>query len=799
MFDRPVPGRWLALAFCSLTLLGTSLKAEQQTLLAEDFSNPELPGWTKHYNTAEVWTEVLPDGQDALFMKADRPANNSLVHALPADQMSGKLVIVEAMIRAEDIQPGKNSYNCGKVFLSWETPKGKHWTNVQQSDFSGSFGWVKRSYALDMSEDVQAATLRIGLEACTGEAAFSNVRVYTDTDVRTKADFNRMQARVAREEMAAILAKNPPQLEIMPGGAIDVFAGDVGVPRKAWGRKVRDMLLATPEPPAATGDLLADVLARDFAQYAQELSAGMAGLPDSAANDRAVEIAGMRLRAARLADDPMPGQEVILGTTGDPVPVNKMVLGNNINWGEFGMVMDHETGRFNEEFLSRVRPMGINFLRYPGGCNADVFDWREAIGPMEERGEQTYYNRSYTDVIWFGVDEFLRFCEREGITPIITTAFLYDTPEVVAANLPERRRQDWIEEYLETCEDRVKLAADWVEYCNGSVDTPMGKLRAENGHPEPYNVVYWEVGNETWGADPVGSCTAEQYGAAFPRYVEAMKARDPSIKVIYNGQEKEDWLKGGLPLGGHAADLVQFHDYLSGGSVDREPTQAWFDNQMKVADSVAHTVESVQGWIEEYSGRDDLQVIVSEFGMGSRGGPAVMSSQGCAVMVADMVRQLLEHPVVFGANRWCLYENFYFTSVCGPSRGNDRPYRVRPDQGSFAAYAQVLGDERYEPTGETDDLKAMIFERPDGYGLLLINRGAEDFVSVVPEFEGLTSGEATYFLQTTAHALTGTENDRELAKSFEGTFAFNPQEPLPVPPNSVMGILLPRATAPASK
>jgi hypothetical protein len=75
---------------------------------------------------------------------------------------------------------------------------------------------------------------------------------------------------------------------------------------------------------------------------------------------------------------------------------------------------------------------------------------------------------------------------------------------------------------------------------------------------------------------------------------------------------------------------------------------------------------------------------------------------------------------------------------------------------------------------------------------VLINRGAEDFVSVVPELPGLTKGAGGYVLQSTAHALTGTENDIELARLFEGTFSFKPGEPLPVPANSVLGLVLPK-------
>ena len=190
-------------------------------------------------------------------------------------------------------------------------------------------------------------------------------------------------------------------------------------------------------------------------------------------------------------------------------PVSPLVFGNNINTQNLSAPYETTRSRFQEEFLKRVRPMGITFLRYPGGCNADVFNWKDTIGPVDQRKDIiNYHNGTSRGIARFGVDEYLRFCEQEGMTPIITTAFCKDHPGNVDPNdHPNGIRHPYVVSYLKTAPERVQLAADWVEYCNGSVDTPYGKLRAQNGHPEPYNVKYWEIGNESYGPDPTGSCT----------------------------------------------------------------------------------------------------------------------------------------------------------------------------------------------------------------------------------------------------------------------------------------------------
>ncbi len=122
-----------------------------------------------------------------------------------------------------------------------------------------------------------------------------------------------------------------------------------------------------------------------------------------------------------------------------------------------------------KDVIDGCRELGVGAMRWPGGCCADHYHWKNGIGKV--RHNRTHPIPDPANPIWrndFGTDEFMRFCALTGAEPVLTINTATGTPE----------------EFL-----------DWYEYVNGGVDTFYGQLRAQNGHPEPYNVKYWGVGN----------------------------------------------------------------------------------------------------------------------------------------------------------------------------------------------------------------------------------------------------------------------------------------------------------------
>jgi alpha-N-arabinofuranosidase len=203
--------------------------------------------------------------------------------------------------------------------------------------------------------------------------------------------------------------------------------------------------------------------------------------------------------------------------------------------------LEREDTPWRPSIFEKVRDIRPAFIRWPGGCYAEYYRWRDGVGPRRWRVTKPNYSWGGLDPNHFGTDEFIRLCRELGAEPVIVlNVGHHDTPE---------REPDYIREAL-----------DWVEYCNGSSDTPMGALRAANGHPEPYNVRCWEIGNETW---PIG---VEAYAARAVRFVDALRAKDPSLKFLLCGSGGHDleWNRRMLELAATHMDYLSVHHYMQG-------------------------------------------------------------------------------------------------------------------------------------------------------------------------------------------------------------------------------------------
>lgn len=159
--------------------------------------------------------------------------------------------------------------------------------------------------------------------------------------------------------------------------------------------------------------------------------------------------------------------------------------------------------------IAVLKSLQSGVYRLPGGNFVSAFEWRDAIGDPDKRPP-------VFDPVWralqpndIGTDEFMTLCKLLGVEPYIT----------VNAGLGDA----W-------------SAAQLVEYCNGSVGTPMGKLRAVNGHPKPYDVKFWGIGNEMWGINyQYGAMMPDQFEFKHNQFARAMKRVDPTIKLIASG------------------------------------------------------------------------------------------------------------------------------------------------------------------------------------------------------------------------------------------------------------------------
>ncbi len=168
---------------------------------------------------------------------------------------------------------------------------------------------------------------------------------------------------------------------------------------------------------------------------------------------------------------------------------------------------DH-VNRADPDVIRFLKESRLPILRWPGGNFVSSYHWRDGVGPIEQRPTLPNYAWGQQENNFFGTDEFIAFCRAVGCEPMICINAGSGTPTE---------------------------AAQWVEYCNGAAQTPMGKLRAANGHPEPYDVKHWEIGNELWGNWQYHWTTAEGYVDRYRQFVKAMLAADPDIQVYACG------------------------------------------------------------------------------------------------------------------------------------------------------------------------------------------------------------------------------------------------------------------------
>jgi len=214
---------------------------------------------------------------------------------------------------------------------------------------------------------------------------------------------------------------------------------------------------------------------------------------------------------------------------------------------------DHINGA-DPDVIRFLRESRLPILRWPGGNFVSSYHWRDGVGPIEKRPTLPNYAWGQQENNFFGTDEFIAFCRAVGCEPMIC---------------------------LNAGSGTVSEAAQWLEYCNGGVDTPMGRLRAANGHPQPYNVRHWEIGNELWGRWQYRWTTAEGYVDRYRQFLSALLEVDPGITIyacgapVMWGKNWNDTLIAG------ASDILRVTtDHpLVGGQVpaDTEPLDVFRD------------------------------------------------------------------------------------------------------------------------------------------------------------------------------------------------------------------------------
>ncbi|MEO8594014.1 MAG: alpha-N-arabinofuranosidase [Candidatus Solibacter sp.] len=199
--------------------------------------------------------------------------------------------------------------------------------------------------------------------------------------------------------------------------------------------------------------------------------------------------------------------------------------------------------------IRALKEIGIPMVRY-GGNFVSGYEWRDGVGDPDKRPSRWDYAWRMMEPNDVGTDEILALTAALGAEPYIS----------VNAGFGD-----------------AYSAEQWVEYCNGAATTPMGKLRAANGHPEPYKVKWWNIGNENYGPWQMGQMQIRHYAIKHNMFAEAMKRADSSIKIVAVGATPAEMSTTGSGKS-YGMPVVEFGSAADWNFVMLSDAAANFDN-----------------------------------------------------------------------------------------------------------------------------------------------------------------------------------------------------------------------------
>ena len=259
---------------------------------------------------------------------------------------------------------------------------------------------------------------------------------------------------------------------------------------------------------------------------------------------------------------------------------------------------------FRADMVSILKEIGATIYRWPGGNFLSGYEWRDGIGDPDQRPPRYDYAWDTVESNDMGTDEYMTWCRLIGCEPflVVNTGF-----------------------------GDAYSAGQWVEYVNGSENSPMGSVRAKNGHPAPYGVIYWGVGNEAYGEWQLGHMSSKHYIWKHNYFGEEMLKKDPSIKLIGSGasvpeQSSQyrnyrrpyqtslpvpflsdfDWtgqlLKGSLEYIDYMSDHIypNYNGYFDG------PTESWVQHPYEFIDQIRVTSNRVKNSAEAMDKYEEL-------------------------------------------------------------------------------------------------------------------------------------------------------------------------------------------------
>jgi len=252
------------------------------------------------------------------------------------------------------------------------------------------------------------------------------------------------------------------------------------------------------------------------------------------------------------------------------------------------------TAGVRNDVVAALKKLKIANLRWPGGCFADTYHWKDGIGPKDKRPSMvnTWWG-GVTENNSFGTHDFLNMCELIGTDPYL------------AGNVGS---------------GTVQELTDWVQYVNFAGESPMSNLRKQNGREKPWNVKYWGVGNEAWGCG--GNMRPEYYADIYRKFATFMTGwSEGNIFRIASGANSSDFnwtevLMKNIP--GNMVSGVALHHYSVIDWNRKGPSTTFTEDQYFTTMQRALLMDSLiikhSAIMDKYDPRKRIALVVDEWG-----------------------------------------------------------------------------------------------------------------------------------------------------------------------------------------
>ena len=240
---------------------------------------------------------------------------------------------------------------------------------------------------------------------------------------------------------------------------------------------------------------------------------------------------------------------------------------------------------FRGDVAELTRELGVSVVRYPGGNFVSNYVWENGVGPKDERPTTLDLAWRSVETNQVGTDDFLQWCERLGLQPMITV------------NLGTRGLVE---------------AVELLQYCNAEPGTQLADRRVKNGRLEPYDVRLWCLGNEMDGPWQIGHKTAEEYARLAEETGKVLKRFDAGLQLVACGSSHSrmptfgTWERSVLERCFDVVDYISAHAYY-------EPVDDDLDSFLACADDMDRFIGAVVATADHVAAvrRSDKQIMIS--------------------------------------------------------------------------------------------------------------------------------------------------------------------------------------------